>query len=86
VTDGFGGAGAEVTFDRNTKTARVRAYSHQDFGPPFELFWSDVHGQVKIRSWDLFPNTLIDVDLRGMLDGQEQSLGVCTLLDDGRRF
>jgi hypothetical protein len=81
---GLSGVISRTTLNRQSKSALVSAQDFTDAGPPFEFPWSNVQGHVRISSWELTPDTRVEVELTGELRGQKRSLHLCRPLDRER--
>jgi hypothetical protein len=85
LTTGFTGYGAHVLLDTRTRTSLADGYCLQDYGPPFEMGWTNLSGVVRIVDWNVTPASLVEVELRGELDGKQYDLHLCRALGDEAR-
>jgi len=79
-SSGLGGDLCKVRLDSQSKSALVSVHLFRDWGPPLEIYWSNVRGHVRVSTWEFTADTRVEVDLSGELEGEERTLHVCRTL------
>jgi hypothetical protein len=79
ITNGHDSRLAEIELFPGDNNATVLALDEEDFGASYTR-WTDVKGLVRISNRNLDERSLVAVDVRGTVRGEEAELHVCARL------